>query len=203
VEDAPAGDRVGSAPDDRAHRPEAHRVLGELRHVARGRDVPRGVEAVRPREPRPGEPELARLRVHHRHETGRRAVADVLGEGVRGVVRALDQGGLHQVPHRDPLAGPQVDRRLTDVGGLRADAHHVVEIRVLEGDDHGHELGDARDRNPRPARVLREYLAGGGVLDDERPRRHRRPACMGRSRSGEDESCRREGAGAHQHGRQG
>ena len=47
-------------------------------------------------------------------------MADVLGEGDGGVVRALDQRRLDQLPDGQPLAGAQLGRRLADLGRLAA-----------------------------------------------------------------------------------
>ena len=48
------------------------------------------------------------------------AVADVVGERPGGVVRALDQRRLDEVADGEPLAGAQVDARLTDLPPPRA-----------------------------------------------------------------------------------
>ena len=65
---------------------------------------------------------------------------------------------------------------------------------LLERDENRHQLRDARDRHARPGTVLREHLAGGWVLDDERPRLDRRRWRRCRLRCG-DEGERRENCG--------
>jgi hypothetical protein len=41
---------------------------------------------------------------------------------------------------------------------------------MLERDEHGHQLRDARNRRPRPRAVLREHFARRRILDEERAR---------------------------------
>jgi len=109
--------------------------------------LPAGVEPVRADEVCSLEPELLRLRVHHRDECGAVTVAHIVGERDGRVVGALDQGCADQVADRDALTCAQVHGRLADRGSIRADAHDVVPLRMLERDEHGHELRDARDRD--------------------------------------------------------
>ena len=99
------------------------------------------------------------------------------GEGRGGVVRARDERGDREVAHGEPLARAEVHRRLADRGGLRRDGDDIVEARVLERDEHRHQLRDARRRalarrgrarrgRRRPARRARRRRArttGGGA----------------------------------------
>ena len=114
-------------------------------------------------------------------------------------LRDVPEPHLDEISDGDPFTGTQIDRRLAHGGGVRADLHDVVEIGVLERDEHRHQLRDARNRETRPARVLRQNVSRGGVLDHERARRDRRSARM--SRSGENEGGGRNGARARRHGR--
>ncbi len=172
-------------PDDRA----AHEDPCELGDVACARHVAWGVQPVGADEVRVPQPEPARLRVHHCHEAGLAPMPDVVRKRVGRVVRARDQRGLDQVANRNSLSLPQEDGRLADRGHCLGDGGDRVQARVLERDEHGHELGDARDRAP----VLRvgggQHLPGRPVLDDVGPTLDGR--WPGQCRRGEDEggSC--------------
>ena len=119
------------------------------------------------------------------------SVSGVVGKRNRCIVRALNERGLDEIADGESLAGAQMHRRLADLGCVGAHPHDVVPLRMLERDEHGHQLRDARDRNARPRTVLCEDLAGRGVLDDVGARGDGR---RGRMRSS-DESERREDSG--------
>ena len=122
-------------------------VRGELDEVRGGRVVAGSVEADRRRIVRVLEPELASLGVHHRHEPGDRAVADVVGEVLGRVIGARQHHRDQQVVDRHPVARLQPDlrigRRLVIVG-IGVDRVEVV--NVLEHDQRRHQLGRRRDR---------------------------------------------------------
>ena len=100
------------------------------------------------------------------------SLPDVFGECPRCVVRALDQRRLEQVADGEPLARAQRDARLADCGRLRRDRDHVVETRMLERDEHGHHLRQARDRHAARRALRQEHVAGPAVLHDVRARVH-------------------------------
>src|SRR5581483_7226711 len=165
VQDPAAADRRGRPPDDRADHRSPHRDPRQPGDVPGARVVTRLIEAVRVREVGVAEPELPRLRVHHRHEPGL-AAPDVLGERDRGVVRTLDQRRLDELSNGQLVARLEEDRRLAHARRRAADGDDVVELRVLQRDEDRHQLRDARDRQPL-ARVARgEDLPSCGVLDE-------------------------------------
>ena len=126
----------------------------------------RRIEAVRVREACIGQTERSSLGVHHRHELGPAASSHVIGERRGGVVGTLDQGGLRQLAHGQALAGREEDRRLAAGGRAAGHGDDVVELGVLEGDEHRHQLRDAGDRHALSG-VLREHdLAGVRVLHE-------------------------------------
>ena len=103
-------------------------------------------------------------------------VTDVVRKRNGCVVGALDQRRLDEVADTNSLTRTQMHGRLADRGSVCPDTHDVPPMRMLERDENRHQLRDARDRHARPGTVLREHLAGGWVLDDERPRL--RPAAV-------------------------
>src|SRR5207244_8890116 len=106
-------DPGGALAYDGANLGDAHGRLREGGDVASGGDMTGCVEPVRAHEVRALQAELCGLRVHLRHEGLPVAVADVIGQRVGGVVRALDQRALDEVADPDPLTGTQVHRRLS------------------------------------------------------------------------------------------
>ena len=101
-------------------------------------------------------------------------------------------------PDGQPLAGPKVDRGLADRGGPRGDGDDVARLRVLDRQEHRHQLRQARDRNTGLLAVPGEHLARRGVLDHVRPGVHLREGgeSGGRERESRGDSNQR----AH-HGR--
>ena len=91
-----------------------------------------GVEPVRADEVCSLEPELLRLRVHHRDECGAVAVAHVVGERHGRVVGALDQCGLDEITDTHSFTGTEMHRRLADRGCVRPDPHHVLPTCMVE-----------------------------------------------------------------------
>ena len=151
------------------------------------------VEPIRPDEVRSLEPELLGLCVHHRDERLAVAAADVIGERDSSVVRALNQRRFDEISHADALAGAEVHGRLTHCGRIRPDPHHRVPARMIERDDHCHQLRETCDRHTRPGSVLRKHFPGRGILDDERSRKNRRWRRCCRVRSGDEGERREEG----------
>ena len=149
---------------------DVHRDAREQRDVARARDVTGRVEPVRAHEVRVVQAELLRLRVHPRDEQRKVAAGGRGRERVRGVVRTLDQRALEQVAHGDPLPRVQRDPRPADARRLRRHRDDLVEVEVLQRDDHRHQLRDARDRQPLVRVVRGEHDAVRGVDDVERAR---------------------------------
>ena len=129
-----------------------------------------GVETVGAHEVRVGQAELPGPPIHHRDEPVRVAAADVLRESPGGVVRALDEARLDEVADCQLLPGLEVDARLTHGGRVRRDRHVVGQPRALEGEQHGHHLGQARDRHPLGVVVGEQHLARAPVLDEIRAR---------------------------------
>ncbi len=174
VENPAAGDRGALHPDDRADDRPAHQQPRELGHVTDPRDGAGGVETVRARVVGVGQAELPCAGVHHCHESSLASLTDVVGKRVRGIVRALDQRALEQLPDGQPLAGPKLDRGLADRGGPRGDGDDVARLRVLDRQEHRHQLRQARDRNTGLLAVLGEHLARRAVLHHVRPGVHLR-----------------------------
>jgi hypothetical protein len=152
----------------------------------------RSVEPVRTDEERVAQAQLLRLRVHLADERVDVAATDVRGERVSRVVGALDQRCLDEIAHGHLLAGAEADRRLADGGGRPLHGHDVAELDVLERDEHGHQLRDARDHAAGMRLRRREHLAGLPVHDEVALRLDgRRARCMRRRRERE----RRRGTG--------
>ena len=170
VQPASTFDRRVAHRDDLPHDGLLHQDPGERRHVAGAGDVPRRVEPIRADEVRVGQAELPGAPVHHRDEAVRVAAADMLGERPGRVVRALDQAGLDEVAHGQPLTGAKVHARLAHRSGMRRDRHLVGQLRALEREEHGHHLRQARDRHLPGLVVGEEHLAVAPVLDEIRAR---------------------------------
>jgi len=100
--------------------------------------MPGCVEPVGARVMRVPQAELFCAGVHHHHEAGLVSLTDVIGEGVRRVVRTLDQRALEQVTDGEPLAAAQPDRRLADGGRTRGDGDDLIRLRPLEGQQDCH-----------------------------------------------------------------
>ena len=160
--------------------------------------MPSGIEPVGAREMGALETELHGLGVHHRDKGASVTVADVIRESVGGIVRALDQRRLDEIPDLDLFAGAEVDGRLADLCRGRTNTHDVVPARVVERDENGHQLRDARNRNTRPGSVLREHFSGCRIRDEKRSRRNRRSTGLSRRRKEERRSDRGEHPGLHE-----
>ena len=167
---------------------QAHGHTCEQRDVARAGDVAGRVEPVRPHEVRVVQAELLRARVHPRDEERQVAAGGGGCERIRRVVRALDQRPLEQVAHGDLLSRVERDPRPADARGPRRHRDDLIEVEVLQRDEHRHELRDARNRQPRVRSVGREHLAVRGVDDVERARVGLRD--RGLCRAGESETGR-------------
>jgi len=137
------------------------------------------------------ESELSRACVHHRHEPGLTSFTDVVGERVRGVVGALDQRALQQLADGDPLAGAEVDRGLAYCSSPRGDGDDVVRLRLLDRQEHGHQLRQAGNGNAGALVILRKHLACLSVLDQVGPRMHLWERGEGRQREGRGDSNQR------------
>ncbi len=174
VQAAAARDRLRLLVDERADERLAHRDASELGHVTRTRDMAEDVEAVRPDEARVGEAPLSRSDVHDPDETGCVSPAHVVGERPGGVVGALDERRLDQVVDGDSLAGSEIDGRLADRGRLRRHRHDVRGLRLLERDEHGHQLGDAGDRELLSRSLGRQDVPVPPVSDEIGARLHAR-----------------------------
>jgi hypothetical protein len=189
----PAPDPRSAPPDELANEGQPHRRAGEDQDVARRRDVARRIETVWAHEVRLAQAELARLRVHQADEARDVPVPDGGGKRVGGVVRALDQGGRQEIAHGEALSRTKVDARFADRRRERPDPHRVAWPRVLEDDDRGHELRDARRRNARVRIPRGDHLSGRRVRDQIGagigPRRAfcRRGRSGGENRAGEKE----------------
>src|SRR5436305_2001697 len=88
------------------------------------------------------------------HASVRVAARRRRSERVGGIVRALDQRTFEQVVHGDALARHERDPRLADLGCAARHRHDLRGLQMLQRDDHGHQLRDARDRYAG-ARVVR------------------------------------------------
>ena len=132
------------------------------------------------------------------------AVADVSGQCERGVVGALDQGGGEEVADRELLAGREEDGRAALADGPGRDGDHVTRARVLERDERGHQLRDARHGHAAVGVLGVEHVARAPVRDDHGPRLDRRRR-GGRGGQGDDErggSDREQSEDAQGHGPQ-
>src|ERR671935_1861014 len=132
--------------------------------------MPWRVEPVRPHVVRVPESELPCARVHHRHEPSLASFTDVVGERVRGVVCALDQRSFEQLADCHLFAGGEVDRRLTDGCRPRRDGDDVARLRPLDGQEHGHQLRQARDGNAGAVVVAGKHVTAGAVFEEVRMR---------------------------------
>jgi hypothetical protein len=168
----PAAALDGGVPHrhDLAHDTLLHEDPGELRDVTRARDMAGGVEPVRADEIRVGQAELARSSVHQRDEAVRISASHVLGERPRRVVRTLDEARLDEIANGQAFTRLEVHARLADRRGVRGDRHHVGQLRALEGEEHGHHLGQARDRHLPGIVPGEQHLACAPVLDEVRAR---------------------------------
>ena len=121
-------------------------------------------------------------------------MADVIGKCDGRIVCALNQRRLDELANGETLAGPQVHGRLADRSRGRTHTHAVAPLHMIQGDDHRHQLRDARDRHARPSSVLCEHFAGRRVLDDERTRHNlRRSRCCRLCRGDEGERRKESG----------
>ena len=199
AQDVTVRDRGDPHADDLPHDRVVHHEAREVGDVVGARKVAGGVEPVRPDEVALVQPELPRPRVHHRHEARLAAAAHVGRERIGRVVRAGDQRGLEQLAHGQPLARPEGDRRVLGLRGVAADGHDLVRLRVLERQQDGHQLRQARDRDRSVRVVAEQHLARGAVLDQPGTAGHlRRRAEHGRdeheSRGGGNQKALHRGA---------
>ena len=166
-----------------------HQHAGEAGQVARRGVVAGLVQPDRVGVARVLEPEVRGAGVHLRHERLARP-RDALREGLRSVVRALEQQRLEQVVHGHPLALTQVDARLRGhrvVGGRGED---VARLRLLKGEQRGHQLCGAGDCALCVGVLGEHHRAVAGVDHDGCPRARNRGRTLrrgggGRGRRGE------------------
>jgi hypothetical protein len=125
---------------------------------------------------RPGEAELPRLAVHQPDEA---RLASGGGHSERGgrVVRARHERPYEEVADGHPLPGLEVERRLADPRRDRRHGHDVVQGEMLERDERGHQLRDARHRPRRVGGTRGERVAVDGALDDVRAGLDSRRGC--------------------------
>ena len=98
----------------------------EPHRIARARDVPGLIEAVRVDVLGVAQAELPGLRIHERDEAGDRAAADVEASAIAASFALGTSAPIAEVAHRDPLAGAQEERRLADPGGRLRHGDDVV-----------------------------------------------------------------------------
>ena len=152
----------------------------ELDQVLGARVVAQRVEADGVGVVRVGQPELARAAVHERDEAAV-GPADARGQRGRRVVGAGQQQPAQQVGHRHALAPAQADDRLDGQCVVGHRGEDLGELRALERDQRGHELGRRGDR-PLAARLaLEDDVARGRLDEDRRGRPDRRAARRARS----------------------
>ena len=104
------------------------------------------VEPVRILEVRVREAKLFGFRVHQPDETIGRSSPDVKRERFGRIVGTRDERRAQELGDRELLTRTEVDRRLADARSLWAHADDIVQLRVLEDDQCGHELRDAGNR---------------------------------------------------------
>ena len=178
-----------------------HRDRREPRHVARARHVAGRVEAVGAHEVRVAQ---AELRAPSRSSSRRSAACRRARRSRRARRRRRSRSGSARASTRSRTVSRsparEVDRRLADRARRRGSTVTTsVELRVLERDEHRHQLRDARDRQLLVGRVrAREHLAGGAVLDEVGARVDARTGGGGRRC---DARARRTRAGGDSRGR--
>ena len=178
IERAPTRDLAAALRDDAAEQSVLHVLPGQRVRVHRGRVVARRVEPVGDDVVRVVETERGGALVHHPDEL-LDAPAHVGRQGVRGVIRALDERGSEEILDLESLARLKVDGRLPHRGSGPLDAHRVVLVRVLHREQRGHELRQARHRQPTVGVQRVERLAAVAVHEQRSRRLH-----AGRRRSG-------------------
>ena len=97
--------------------------------------------------------QLARALVHLAHERQARA-GDVLGERDRGVVGGLEHQPAQQVGDREPLARAQAQLGLDRRGDVVGRGDLVGQLRLLDGEQRGHQLRRGGDRAALLGRAL-------------------------------------------------
>ncbi len=108
------------------------------------------------------------LRVHFRHE-GRFLSGNLLGNGDRGGIGALQHQGQEQILEGDLLALLQAQLAGIRIGGHLAHRDHGVQGIPLEGDQGGHGPIQ-RGQSDGKGRVLLEKSNAAGEVDDQHGR---------------------------------
>jgi hypothetical protein len=114
--------------------------------------------------------ELAGIGIHHRDEAGDRAVTDVVGQVVRGVVGAGQHHRHEQVADGHPLPTRESDLGVGRSERIARIGEHLAHRGVLKRDQRRHQLGRAGDRELGRGALAVQLLTG--VLGDERGGAH-------------------------------
>ena len=177
---------------------DPQQALAQGRQVAGAGEVAALVEPDRVGVVGVGEAEGGGAAIHLGDEAGDRAGGGE-GEVVGRVVAAAQDQAVEQVPHADPLPGPQPQQRLAVDRVVGSGAHDLVERQLPQRHVGGHQLGGAGDRQPLGSRVGGEHGAGAGVDQGpglgQGPRSRRRPGDPGQQAAQRQKRREQRGAG--------